>query len=346
MFKASFACSFIAAQALAVSFDSPFASLAQTAAAVEEGCCCSVQPCMPKCPEPCAEPAIPDLPPMVPENIPPPMKEFLLNMDTIVNHIYHEIKPTIPDPPAPLEPNSDGDAETYIQTVVTPMIMELMVNDIAPVLPLCTYPGGGQFYIEDHKNPNATVPDGDEVLLGALDAMLDNPAMTADPNAREILESLDPAQIVADLTAADGQGTDAVEIIIAGANGGMAFKESKVADDLTGSGMQYNDKSESTKTAKRLDSKVADMTAVANAEGKAATELERMAVKEALGDEFTEKKFREMKQFEPEAVADAVAKNSVSIQPVKEVEPQPEEPELAVDEIAAPKDEVAAPAEE
>ena len=220
---------------------------------------------MPKCPEPCAEPAIPDLPPMVPENIPPPMKEFLLNMDTIVNHIYHEIKPTIPDPPAPLEPNSDGDAETYIQTVVTPMIMELMVNDIAPVLPLCTYPGGGQFYIEDHNNPNATVPDGDEVLIGALDAMLDNLAMTADPNAREILESLDPAQIVADLTAADGQGTDAVEIIIAGANGGMAFKESTTADDLTGSGMQYNDKSESTKTAKRLDSKVADMTAEANA---------------------------------------------------------------------------------
>ena len=53
-----------------------------------------------------------------------------------------------------------------------------------------------------------------------------------------------------------------------------------------------------------------------------------------------------MKQFEPEAVAEAVAKNQVSIQPVKEVEPQPEEPELAVDEIAAPKDEVAAPAEE
>jgi hypothetical protein len=110
MFKASFACSFIAASALAVSFDSPFNSLAQTGAAAEESCCCSVQPCMPKCPEPCAEPAIPDLPPMVPENIPPPMKEFLLNMDTIVNHIYHEIKPTIPDPPAPLDENSDGDS--------------------------------------------------------------------------------------------------------------------------------------------------------------------------------------------------------------------------------------------
>merc|ERR1712241_208686 len=230
--------------------------------------------------------------------------------------------------------------------VVTPMIMELMVNDIAPVLPLCTYPGGGQFYIEDHKNPNATVPDGDEVLIGALDAMLDNLAMTADPNAREILESLDPAQIVADLTAADGQGTDAVEIIIAGANGGMAFKESKTSDDLQGSGMQYNDKSESTKTAKRLDSKVADMTAEANAVGKAETELERMAVKQELGDEFTEKKFREMKQFEPEAVAEAVAKNDMSIQPVVEVEPQVE-PKLAVDEVAETAEVVeAAPAEE
>merc|ERR1712156_672861 len=165
-----------------------------------------------------------------------------------------------------------------------------------------------------------TVPDGDEVLIGALDAMLDNLAMTADPNAREILESLDPAQIVADLTAADGQGTDAVEIIIAGANGGMAFKESKTADDLQGSGMQYNDKSESTKTAKRLDSKVADMTAEANAVGKAETELERMAVKQELGD--------------------------MSIQPVVEVEPQPE-PKLAVDEVAETAEVVeAAPAEE
>jgi len=254
----------------------------------------------------------------VPENIPPPMKEFLLNMDTIVNHIYHEIKPTIPDPPAPLEPNSDGDAETYIQTVVTPMIMELMVNDIAPVLPLCTYPGGGQFYIEDHNNPNATVPDGDEVLVGALDAMLDNLALTADPNAREILESLDPAQIVADLTAADGKGTDAVEIIIAGANGGMKFKESADADDITGSGMQYNDKSESTKTAKRLDDKVAEMTDIARADGEAANEIERNAVKAELGDEFTEKKFREMKQFDADAVAAAVEKNTVTAAPVEE----------------------------
>jgi len=136
--------------------------------------------------------------------------------------------------------------------------------------------------------------------------MLDNLALTADPNAREILESLDPAQIVADLTAADGTGTDAVEIIIAGANGGMAFKESEVDDDLTGSGMQFNDKSEKTKRAKRLDKKVADMTAVATAEGEAANEVKRQAVKAALGDDFTEKKFREMKQFEPEAVQAAV----------------------------------------
>jgi hypothetical protein len=73
-----------------------------------------------------------------------------------------------------------------------------------------------------------------------------------------------------------------------------------------------------------------------------------MAIKQELGDEFTEKKFREMKQFEPEAVAEAVAKNDVSIQPVKEVEAQPE-PELAVDEaveVAKTVEEVAAPAEE
>ena len=71
------------------------------------------------------------------------------------------------------------------------------------------------------------------------------------------------------------------------------------------------------------------MTAIANAEGKAATELERMAVQAELGDEFTEKKFREMKQFQPEAVAEAVAKQT----PAVEVEPAPVE--AAVVEEAA-----------
>ena len=53
-----------------------------------------------------------------------------------------------------------------------------------------------------------------------------------------------------------------------------------------------------------------------------------------------------MKQFEPEAVAEAVAKNDMSIQPVVEVEPQPE-PKLAVDEVAETAEVVeAAPAEE
>lgn len=129
---------------------------------------------------------------MVPESIPPPMKEFVLNMDTIVNHIYHEIRPTIPDPPEVLESESDGDIDNYIQTVITPMIMELFVSDIAPSLPVCTYPNGGSFYLQDPMNPNATVPDGDEVLTGALAAMLDSLAATADPNARQIIESLNP----------------------------------------------------------------------------------------------------------------------------------------------------------
>jgi len=205
---------------------------------------------MPKCEEPCAEPKIPDLPPMIPDNLPPPMKEFVLNMDVIVNHIYHEIRPTIPHPPPILDSESDGEVENYIQTVITPMIMELFVSDIAPALPVCNYPGGGgSFYIQDPLNPNATVPDGDEVLTGALEAMLDNLAASSDPNAAEIIKSLDPAQIVADLSAQAESG-EAVEIIIAGANGEMNFKEREFEDDLQGSSMQYNDKSESTPLAK------------------------------------------------------------------------------------------------
>ena len=48
------------------------------------------------------------------------------------------------------------------------------------------------------------------------------------------------------------------------------------------------------------------MTAVATTEGEAANDVQKKAVKASLGDDFTEKKFREMKQFEPEAVQAAV----------------------------------------
>jgi len=50
------------------------------------------------------------------------------------------------------------------------------------------------------------------------------------------------------------------------------------------------------------------MTAEATAEGEAENEIKRTAVEAELGDEFTEKKFREMKQFDSEAVDAAVEK--------------------------------------
>jgi hypothetical protein len=56
-----------------------------------------------------------------------------------------------------------------------------------------------------------------------------------------------------------------------------------------------------------------------------------MAVKAELGDEFTEKKFREMKQFDAAAVADAVAKQNAAD------EPAPVEPEVpAGDDVETP----------
>jgi hypothetical protein len=57
--------------------------------------------------------------------------------------------------------------------------------------------------------------------------------------------------------------------------------------------MQYNDKSESTETAKRIQDKLVHTQDNFNERGRAAQDIKREAAKAEMGDEFTEKKFRE-----------------------------------------------------
>ena len=76
--------------------------LAQTSAEVGSGCCCHAMPCMPTCMSQCEdEPWVPNIT-ILPET-PEPLRDIELNLDVILTHILHEIKP--PNAPEPASPD-------------------------------------------------------------------------------------------------------------------------------------------------------------------------------------------------------------------------------------------------
>lgn len=101
---------------------------------------------------------------------PKPIQEVMLDADVIIQHIYRELKPTIPTKPDTPDP-TPADESKYIQTVLTPLIMQVMAEDIVPVLPMCTYPDGSSFYLNDKPDPNpaSTIVDPTELMTGVLE---------------------------------------------------------------------------------------------------------------------------------------------------------------------------------
>ena len=101
---------------------------------------------------------------------PEPIQEVMLDADVIIQHIFREIKPTIKPGPLPPLPTPADESE-YIQTVLTPLIMKVMAEDIVPVLPLCTTPGGDSFYLNDAPDPNpaSTIVDPTVLMTNVLE---------------------------------------------------------------------------------------------------------------------------------------------------------------------------------
>ena len=157
---------FTAAQAM--SMGTAPTKFAQTGTTAMNGCCCQVLPCMPTCMMQCEEET--PLPPVVGGKIvPPAMGEVILNLNVLLSHIMHTIHPE-PTPTMPIPTTPEGEF-TYIETVLTPVIIQLLGNDIIPVLPTCTYDDGSPFYLDvELVNPDATLPDPNEMLKGVLDA--------------------------------------------------------------------------------------------------------------------------------------------------------------------------------
>ena len=184
------------------------------------GCCCHFMPCMPTCMTQCESKPSPPLPPVFkPEDVPPAVGDVILNLDVILTHILHEIEPAIP-PEIPVPPPSEPKVEMdFVQSVLTPVVIQLMANDIAPQLPVCTYPNGQSFYLQKPgHNAQSSVPDMNELLTGSLEGIMDTLSTHEGMNdhTRQLLENLDPSQIISDLMVKDDSGEHAVEVIVAG----------------------------------------------------------------------------------------------------------------------------------
>lgn len=218
MFRTSFALSALVAMSQATS-KSPM-SLAQISMDMEgeepeaagNDCCCQ-EFCYNQC-DNCPE----QRPfPHYFEPLPPPVQDVLLDLDVIVSHILHEIRPTLdPDtiPPA----NDPAEEFKFIQTELTPLILQVMVNDIAPALPVCTFPDGSSFYLNDAPDPNpaSTIVDPQEVLETVLDSAISSLSENASDATREALAAIDASQVVEDLLIESENGEVAERVIIAG----------------------------------------------------------------------------------------------------------------------------------
>lgn len=172
---------------------------------------------MPTCNNSC-EPEVPPLPPIFddPEEIPDAISQTITNLDVLLNHIIHKVgsdNPIVPDP-------ADIEASTsYMTDVVTPIVIQVLAEDVVPALPVCQFPGGEPFYMGDGSAPvndNATLPDVNDLLNGALDATIAGLIDSDLPeHAKDVLEGLDTEQILENLMIMDENGEPAVEVIVA-----------------------------------------------------------------------------------------------------------------------------------
>ena len=150
MFRTIFSVSSIlaVAQAIAVNTASKAAvyspwTLAQTqSTAGHDQCCCQYMPCMPTCQTQCEKKEPPAPEPVLTQLAPTPVRDVVLNLDVILTHILHEVHPTPESPEIVMpEPGSPDETE-FVNNVLTPIVIQLINNDIVPALPTCTFPEG------------------------------------------------------------------------------------------------------------------------------------------------------------------------------------------------------------
>ena len=185
MFKQTLAGSAILAVAQAIAFNTKSEtglSLAQTSAEADP-CCCSAMPCMPTCGSPCG--GYDFLHPQPRPETPAPIKNIELNLDVILTHILHELNP----------PEVPSDPHELIENLVSPIVIQLLNNDVVPAMPTCTWPGvGGTATVEETDNGIQILPKTDEVIHEVLEQVLDELDLPDSVDKEQLIEDSMPSE--------------------------------------------------------------------------------------------------------------------------------------------------------
>ena len=232
MFKTLAGCSILAV-AQAIAFNSQVSTFAQTnpegyaqglkpltttSAHHDNSCCCSTMPCMPTCGSPCGGPS-PLSNPVPSPATPQPIRNIELNLPIILTHILHQVNP----PQIPATP--DGE-QNLIENVITPIVIQLMNDDIVPAIPTCTWPEGttaGDWGINsdgtlgEQSGPKKVMPDTDEVLTEVLQNVLEGLNLPDSVDQDKLIaDSLPSDDVIADIDLTSEDGLKQVDIIVTG----------------------------------------------------------------------------------------------------------------------------------
>ena len=227
MFKQTLAGSAVLAVAQAIAFNSQKESsalgLAQTglshieAAHEESDCCCSVMPCMPTCGSPCGGSTQKWTEP-TPET-PEPIRNIELNLDVILTHILHQVNP----PELPPTPAAEHE---LIENVITPVVIQLMNNDIVPAIPVCTWPDGTEAEdwginadgtLGEKAEPQTVMPDSSDVIEEVLHEVLDTLDLPDEIDQDKLIQdSLPSDEVVSEINLTSEDGLEEVSAIVSG----------------------------------------------------------------------------------------------------------------------------------
>jgi hypothetical protein len=144
MYKFALAAALVAvAQAIKLSIkesepiEDPFVKMEESENSDRHACCD-----LPDCADHCPPPETPKPPVPIDINLPPDVQKVEMNIDALLTHILHEQHPD-PDPLDPVIPPPGTPSErNFIENVVSPMVIQIVNDDLGPAMPVCTFPGG------------------------------------------------------------------------------------------------------------------------------------------------------------------------------------------------------------
>ena len=139
---------------------------------------------------------------------PAPIKNIELNLDVILTHILHELNP----------PEVPSDPHELIENLVSPIVIQLLNNDVVPAMPTCTWPGvGGTATVEETDNGIQILPKTDEVIHEVLEQVLDELDLPDSVDKEQLIEDSMPSEEdAAQINLQSEDGLEEVDVIVTG----------------------------------------------------------------------------------------------------------------------------------